>query len=259
MVIHMDDLKDRIRNWWNTNPFTYFVNPGDDWVFFREVDRKAFKWHTPWAHTHYPLLSNLIDYSKVRGKKVLDLAVGADWSTEQFARMGAEVTAIDLTRQAVALTKRRFELYGLRADIREADAEHLPFPDASFDFVLAWGCLMHTPDTQGAINEIHRVLKPGGTAWAMMYNRNSSHWKWNIYFLKGILGLGRLRHTGQGLANRYTDGVDRGGNVLTKFFSPKQLRVMWGQFSRVDVRVYGLRETIDDLPHRFLPLGSLLP
>jgi len=166
-----DDLKDKVRDWWDNYPFTYFVKDEvGSWAFFRNVDRKILKW-MPWAQDNYPLLSNLIDYKSLKGKKVLDIACGAGWSTEQFVRAGAEVTAIDVTPKAVELTKRRLELYGLEADVLVGDAQNLSFSDNSFDYVLAWGCLMHMPETGKAISEIYRVLKPGGKFGAMMYNK----------------------------------------------------------------------------------------
>ncbi len=259
-----DSLKAQVREWWNANPFQYLISREEEggWAFFRNVDRKVMKWMSPWAHTRYPLLSNLVDYPSLKGKRVLDIACGTGWSTEQFVRAGAIVTAIDLTPKAVELTKRRLALYGLsdQAQVMEADAEHLPFPDQSFDYVMAWGCLMHTPDTEGAIREIHRVLAPGGSAGAMMYNKSSIHWWWGIWFGKGILRGKRLRMDVQTLTNTYTDGVDVGGNKLTKFWTPAQFRTMWSAvFPHVRVRIFDRPEIAEDLPSRHLPLGRILP
>ncbi len=60
-----------------------------------------------------------------------------------WAKQGAHVTAVDLNPVAIAQTKRRFELLGLRGDIREMDANSLQFDDASFDYVYSWGVLHH--------------------------------------------------------------------------------------------------------------------
>lgn len=262
-----EELKQSIKNWWHQNPFIYDKHAGRakhqepilDWAFFRNTDQKVIKWMSPWAHTRYPLLSNLINYDELRGKKILDIAVGTGWTTEQFCRAGADVTAIDLTQKAVEITQKRLFLNNLRANVMQADQENLPFENESFDYVLAWGCLMHSPNTQRAINEIHRVLKPGGKTGAMMYNKNSLHWKYFIWFGKGILKLKLLKYSEQELSNRYTDGYKVGGNMLTKFYTPEETGKMYEKFSRKKVEVFDGDGMMDFFPHRKFPLGKLLP
>jgi len=256
------DLTQKTKDWWNSHPFTYLMNNQEikaDWAFFRNIDRKIIKW-MPWAQIGYPLLSSVVDYAALSGKKVLDIAIGTGWSTEQFVRAGAEVTAIDLTPRAVELTKTRLGLNSLDgAEVLVADAQSLPFAEGTFDYVLAFGCLMHMPDTPRAISEILRVLKKGGKMGAMMYNKNSLHWWYYIYLSKGIL-QGKLWKLGkQGLANRYTDGVYEGGNELTKFYTTREVKEMFKDFSSVSVEVVDDFTCLNHFPHRHLPLGSLLP
>lgn len=257
-----EELNQKVKDWWDKNPFIYLMDNKHfhpDWVFFRNVDRKIIKW-MPWAQVGYPLLSSIIDYSQLANKKVLDIAVGSGWSTEQFVRSGALVTAIDLTPSAVELTKKRMEIYQLKAEnIEVADAQNLSYPDNSFDYILAWGCLMHMPNTQRAINEIYRVLKPGGKIGAMMYNKNSLHWWYYIYLSKGIFRGKLLKMSIQELSNRYTDGVDCGGNQLTKFFTTNEIRKMFKKFKDVSIIIVDNFTFIDTFPHRFLPLGFFLP
>lgn len=258
-MMNQEELKGKIQSWWNHYPFTYFVKEEiGSWAFFRNVDRKVFKW-CPWAHDGYPLFGKFVPYKELAGKNVLDIGCGTGWSTEQFARMGARVSAIDLTEKAVELTKKRFALYNLEADIRVGDAEQMPYPDGAFDYVFVWGVLMHTPDTEKAIREIYRVLKPGGRAAAMMYNRNSLHFRWFLCFGKGILRGKLLKYSVQELANRYTDGAEIGGNMLTKFYTPSALKRLWSVFSKVRIHTYDNPAVLDVFPHRFLPLGRLLP
>jgi len=260
------DLKTKVKDWWNGYPFTYFVKDNvGSWAFFRNVDRKILKW-MPWAQAGYPLLSSLVDYESLKGKKVLDIACGSGWSTEQFIRAGAEVTAIDITEKAIELTQKRLDLYGLMAEVLVDDAQNLSFPDNHFDYVLAWGCLMHMPETEKAIGEIYRVLKPGGKFGAMMYNKNSLHWLYYIFFGKGILKLKLLQYSKQELANRYTDGAEIGGNMLTKFYSKKEIKKMFSArggpasgWKNLKVEVHDSYDVIDYFPHRFLPLGKFLP
>lgn len=253
------DLKEKIKSWWNNYPFTYFVKEEiGSWAFFRNVDRKIFKW-CPWAHDGYPLFSKFIPYKELIGKKVLDIGCGTGWSTEQFVRMGANVSAIDLTEKAIELTKKRFVIYNLQADIKVGDAENIPYPDSMFDYVFVWGVLMHTPDTEKTISEIHRVLKSGGRVAAMMYNKNSLHWRWFIWFGKGILRGKLLKYSAQELTNRYTDGAEIGGNMLTKFYTPFELNRLWSVFLKVKITTYDNPDILDVFPHRWLPLGRLLP
>jgi SAM-dependent methyltransferase len=83
------------------------------------------------------------------------------------------LTGIDLTSRSIDLVRKRFAVFGLRSDLRVANAECLPFADESFDVVYSWGVLHHTPDTVGAVHEVWRVLRPGGTARVMIYHKYS--------------------------------------------------------------------------------------
>lgn len=253
-------LNDRVRQWWHENPFNYFVDaPEGSWEFYRNIDRKFLKW-IPFMQTGgYPFLTRYVDMHALRGKKVLDIACGTGVLTEQFVRMGAHVTAIDLTAKAVELTKKRLALYGLTAEVLQADAQSMPFADNSFDFVCAWGCLMHMPDTQKAIDEIHRVLIPGGNMLAMMYHSNSVHLRYCIQFGRGILRGQYLRYDNQSLINRFTDGAHKGGNQLAKFYSRREFRNLFSAFSDVHVAIHDNHGMPSQLPHPLFPLGKLLP
>jgi ubiquinone/menaquinone biosynthesis C-methylase UbiE len=256
------ELNGRVRDWWNRNPFNYFVDSTEEgtWEFYREVDRKFLKW-IPFMQVgaQHPFLTRYVDMHGLKGKKLLDIACGTGVLTEQFVRMGADVTAIDLTPKAVELTKKRLALYGLTAQVIEGDAQKLPFPDNSFDYVCAWGCLMHMPMTEKAISEIHRVLKPGGIGLAMMYHRNSVHLRYCIQLGRGILRLKYLQYDDQSLINRYTDGARVGGNMLARFYTRPQFRSLFSAFKNVGVFIHDNHGVPDQLPHPWLPLGKLLP
>jgi len=257
-----EELTQKVQKWWNDNPFTYLMNNQNitpDWAFFRNIDRKIIKW-MPWAQKGYPLLSSVIDYSVLKGKKVLDIGIGTGWTTEQFVRAGADVSAIDLTPQAVELAKKRMEINHLTgANIQAADAQNLPFPDNTFDYVLAFGTLMHMPNTEKAISEIYRVLKPGGRAAAMMYYKHSLHWWYYIFFSKGIVRGKLLKMSPQELSNRYTDGAYEEGNQLTKFYSKKEIQQLFSQFKECKIKIEDTTTPVDTFPHRYVPIGKFLP
>lgn len=254
------ELNSKVRDWWHNNPFNYFVDAEEgSWEFYRNIDRKFLKWIPFMQSGGYPFLTRYIDMKGLKGKKLLDIACGTGVLTEQFVRMGADVTAIDLTPKAVELTKKRLDLYHLKAEVLEADAQKLPFADNTFDYVCAWGCLMHMPETEQAIREIHRVLKPGGKSLAMMYHVNSVHLRYCIQLGRGILRGKYLKYDNQSLINRYTDGASVGGNMLAKFYSRKEFKNLFSQFKDVEVFIHDNHGMPAQLPHPWLPLGKLLP
>jgi SAM-dependent methyltransferase len=97
------------------------------------------------------------------GMRVLDVAAGTGNASIPAARAGADVTASDLTPELLEAGRRRAEAAGLALAWVEADAEHLPFDDESFDVVISSIGAMFAPHHQETANELHRVCRPGGT------------------------------------------------------------------------------------------------
>lgn len=180
-----------------------------------------------------------------------------------YAKAGAEVTGIDLTDFAVKHATKNLEFRGLKGTVLKMDAQSLQFPDASFDFVCAWGCLMHMPDTEKAIREINRVLKPGGRVLAYMYNKSSWPFWFNIILVRGIL-MGKLIKYGFNitrLTSRYSDGNSVGGNMLTKFYTPGEAQRMFlaAGFTKAASAPWELPAEPNGWPMRVLPVFKHLP
>jgi ubiquinone/menaquinone biosynthesis C-methylase UbiE len=134
-----------------------------------EVGTTEFFEHIrPWMNPYkFPWIMERIEReaSILAGKHLLEIGCGMGYDSLEFLKRGVRVTATDLTPNAVAITRRHFELMGVRAEeVRTANALDLPFPDNSFDAVWANGVLHVTGDTFRAIQEVCRVLKPGGRA-----------------------------------------------------------------------------------------------
>ena len=133
--------------------------------FFRQLDDYRY------AKLNY--LPRLVDFSSYRGKRLLEVGCGAGIDLVRFARAGAIVTGIDLSKTAIDLARKNIEQNGLSADLQVMNGESMQFPDNSFDLVYAHGVLQYTANAEKMVAEIHRVLKPGGEAIVMVYNRNS--------------------------------------------------------------------------------------
>lgn len=94
---------------------------------------------------------------------VLDVAAGTGNASMPAAKTGAQVTASDLTPELLAAGRTRAESEGLTLDWVQADAEQLPFGDASFDIVMSSIGAMFAPHHQGVADELVRVCRPTGT------------------------------------------------------------------------------------------------
>lgn len=190
-----------------------------------------------------PYVHDFAEFPRWRGLDVLEIGCGLGTDTVRFARAGAHVSAVDLTDTAVELTRRRLAAESLDGSVRQADAEDLPFADASFDLVYSWGVLHHTPDTARAVREAARVLREGGEARVMLYNRRSL-FAGGVWLLRGAL---QRRSLVDALATVESPG--------TKGYTRAELEALFAPFAQVEI------ETIATAYDRKVagPLAQLVP
>ncbi len=96
------------------------------------------------------------------GKRVLDIGCGGGFMSEALAKQGAIVTGIDPSDLAIEAARKHAQSEGLKIDYQIGTGETLPFASASFDYVVIVDVLEHVKSVSCVINEIRRVLKPGG-------------------------------------------------------------------------------------------------
>jgi ubiquinone/menaquinone biosynthesis C-methylase UbiE len=133
--------------------------------FFKQLDE--------YRYDKLNYLLRLVDFDTYKGKSLLEVGCGAGIDLVRFARGDANVTGIDLSRTAIDLASKNIEQSGQSADLRVMNGECMQFADNTFDVAYAHGVLQYTADTEKMIAEIHRVLKPGGEAIMMVYNKYS--------------------------------------------------------------------------------------
>ena len=271
-----DNLKERVRAFWQANPCgVKFADAAPGTRHFYELveaHRYTKEWHIPIA----------ADFAGARGLKVLEIGCGLGTDGAQFAEAGADYTGVDLTETAVELARKRFELFDLPGRFQTADAENLEFADASFDLVYSHGVLHHTPETAKAVKEIHRVLRPGGRAVVMLYHRGSYNYRVNISVLRRAGAQLLKSEKGVKLVHRITrepleslrehakllrtekesylkpaaflsQNTDGAGNPLARVYSRGEARELFKDFSEVTLTTYFLNK-------RWLPvIGNLLP
>jgi SAM-dependent methyltransferase len=209
----------------------------------------------------HPWLPAFVPFASLRGKHVLEIGFGPGYDALTFLQNGALYTGIDITPENVERTKQHLAFFGLVPDVREGDAEHLEFADDSFDAIYSNGVLHHVPDIQRAFREVRRVLKPGGSFYVILYNRNSLFYRVST----PISGLLRGRSP-QAQLQRAEDNT-AGETPLVNVYSRRELRTLLGAagFSVTWIGVRKLEH--DELPgaggplarlYRLVPAGALM-
>jgi SAM-dependent methyltransferase len=157
------DLKDGVRQFWNSDPCGTRYLEGAD----------SFAAHAKARYTLEPYIHDFAQFSSSSGLRVLEIGVGMGADYLEWLKNGAQATGIDISSASLKRARARCLAAGYQPDVQEADAEHLPFPDDSFDVVYSYGVLHHSPDTQQCFMEVQRVLKPGAEARIMVYHHPS--------------------------------------------------------------------------------------
>jgi SAM-dependent methyltransferase len=174
-----------------------------------------------------PYIPEFARFDDTRGKDVLEIGVGLGADHLGFAQAGACLHGVDLTTRAIEHTRRRLTAFGLTSSLQTADAENLPFESERFDVVYSWGVLHHSPNTPNAIDEVWRVLRPGGSARVMIYHTHSfvGYMLWVRYAL-----LAGRPFTS--LAQIYAEHLESPG---TKAYTVDEARILFKRFSRVEI------------------------
>jgi ubiquinone/menaquinone biosynthesis C-methylase UbiE len=99
------------------------------------------------------------------GGAILDLAAGPGYLAIEIAKLGTHrVYGLDISKTFVRIATESAAADGVQVEFRQGNAAQMPYDDASFDFVVCRAAFKNFGDPVGALNEIHRVLKPGGKA-----------------------------------------------------------------------------------------------
>ena len=164
--------------------------------------------------------------------RILDLGCGIGFWVSEFAMRGFNnLHAADLTHQALELTAKRLESFGLKAELTLQNAEKLTYMDEMFDHVNCQGVIHNTPETASAIAEVARILKPGGSASISVYYRNPlltlwPYLRWMGWLMAklggGLKGRGREKIFLQRDVDEIVRLYDGSDNPLGKSYTRRQ-------------------------------------
>jgi ubiquinone/menaquinone biosynthesis C-methylase UbiE len=218
-----ESLKESVREFWNAKSCGEVYAEGESPA--ARLEKQALE-----RYTLEPWIFGFAAFGDGRGRDVLEIGVGMGADHLEWAKSGPRsLTGIDLTERAIEFTAERVACYGLKSELRVADAERLPFPNNSFDIVYSYGVLHHSPDTAQAIREVYRVLRPGGSARIMIYHTRSlvGYMLWLRY---GLLAGKPFRS----LREIYAQHLESPG---TKAFSEAEARAMLAAFSSAELAI----------------------
>ena len=240
--------QDANREWWESHPMRYDWKGGIPYEefskeFYTEVDRRFFSAVELYAPCKKLPFDWLIDFDSLKTQDVLEIGVGNGSHAQLLAGHAKSFAGIDLTEYAVKSTAERMRVFGLAGTVARMDAEQMQFPDNRFDLIWTWGVIHHSANTRKILEEMHRVLRPGGEALVMVYHRTF----WEYYVQGAMLALlsGQMFKPAALHASiqRRTDGA------IARYYRRAEWKQLVSDLFKVkDIRIYGKKTELVPLP-----------
>jgi ubiquinone/menaquinone biosynthesis C-methylase UbiE len=187
-----------VRNYWDQRPcnIRHSPKPVGSREYFDEVEARKY-----FVEPHIP---GFAEHARWKGKRVLEVGCGIGTDSINFARAGAELTAVDLSGESLRIAQQRAGVMGVedRIEFIQANAEELTsaVSGRDFDLVYSFGVIHHTPRPERALAEMRTLAAPGGTLKLMVYHRHS----WKVLWILASEGHGRFWNADELIA-RYSE------------------------------------------------------
>lgn len=170
-----------VQDFWNAHPCQSDLSAQKERrQYFEEITCKRYhgrEWHVP----------IIAKFEQFKGRDLIEIGCGIATDGLEFAKNGARYVGVDLTPQSIEMARERFDLFGVNGTFHVVNAENgLPFSDNSFDHIYSFGVIHHSPNTEAIVDEMYRVLRPGGSLTVMLYNRSSINYRIEILILRRI-------------------------------------------------------------------------
>ena len=147
-------------------------------AYFKEIEEDRYKYQ---GH-----ILDIIDEIDWQGRKVLEIGTGVGTDARIIIGKGADYTGINIDQGSVDLTRKALDVFSLAGKVERCDATAMKYEDESFDVVYSFGAMPCIPDLDKAMEEIYRVLKPGGIVLGLLYNKSSINYHVEIMFLRKV-------------------------------------------------------------------------
>jgi len=178
-----------VQRYWDARPcnIRHSTKPVGSKEYFDEVEARKYL-----VEPHIPAFA---EFERWNGKRVLEVGCGIGTDSINFARAGAQLTAVELSSESLRIAEQRADVMGVADRIRfvQANAEELrsALDHEPFDLVYSFGVIHHTPHPERALAEMRALTAPGGTLKLMVYHRRS----WKVFWIVANEGRGRFWKT----------------------------------------------------------------
>jgi 2-polyprenyl-3-methyl-5-hydroxy-6-metoxy-1,4-benzoquinol methylase len=178
-----------VQQYWDARPcnIRHSTKPVGSKEYFDEVEARKY-----FVEPHIPAFA---EFERWEGKRVLEVGCGIGTDSINFARAGAELTAVELSSESLRIAAQRADVMGVadRIQFVQANAEELTatLTDEPYDLVYSFGVVHHTPRPERALAEMRTLVAPGGTLKLMVYHRRS----WKVFWIVAAQGHGRFWKT----------------------------------------------------------------
>jgi 2-polyprenyl-3-methyl-5-hydroxy-6-metoxy-1,4-benzoquinol methylase len=218
----------QVKDYWNNRPcnIRHSTKPVGTREYFDEVEARK--------HFVEPHILTFAEFERWDGKKVLEIGCGIGTAMVNFARSGAQVTAVDLSDESLKLAKQRAEVYELgdRISFYHGNAEELSqwLPPETYDLVYSFGVIHHTPHPERVIEQIRGYVKPGSTLKIMVYYRYS----WKVLWILLTYGKGQFWRMNE-LVATYSEA--QAGCPITYIYSKQEAKELLSGFEILSMEV----------------------
>ncbi|MDH3494268.1 MAG: class I SAM-dependent methyltransferase [Acidobacteriota bacterium] len=216
----------KVKDYWNERPCNIRHSTAEVGTreYFDQVEARKY-----FVEPHIP---GFAEFEKWRGKRVLEIGCGIGTDTINFARAGAQVTAVDLSAKSLELAKKRVEVFGFtdRVEFFEANAENLSefVEPRQYDLIYSFGVIHHSPQPEKIIDQIKtNFAGPETVLKLMVYYRYS----WKVLWILLTSGRGRFWRLDEMIAE---NSEAQTGCPVTYSYNRKSLRELVGTAFEID-------------------------
>jgi ubiquinone/menaquinone biosynthesis C-methylase UbiE len=196
----------------------------------------------------YPYLDRYLPGAESAGMRLLEIGLGYGTVSQILAARGLDYHGLDIAPGPVEMVRFRLEQLGLddpEGRVRVGSVLEIDHPDENFDHVVTIGCLHHTGDIGRAVREVERVLRPGGRAMVMLYNRHSYR-RMRMALAELPRRIRGAAHDEETMRGAYDRNLEGEAAPTTDYTSVREARRLFSGFSEVRIR----RENFDPLQVR---------